>query len=341
MLDQSKISLYPGIKIFIMIQKIALVFIYSWIFLFRSIKGSALSTSDNIFIDFQITEDEQLMYQNWLDELATEDLNDSNHCRLDNFTSSSVASESSDNYSVSPLIFAELETLKTREKLIRRKLREIFQKQFPILTYNLCFNYIENWPEDVDLYKAHWNKEELEKINERLPLFKFHPRKQPLPMSERFDLYKLKCLTEAELDTSLTKLKVRKLISERFQFETGLSGSKIDWNLLDRTSIPTKYNQIRFNSKTIDDRLIRFNREIIDNIHFYPAGTNRLVRNEKLIRRKKQKLSNHASADIDIFDPLLNDRRFEEIVEESNDQGAILRDFNGEYVNYNNNIAAC
>ena len=120
--------------------------------------------------------------------------------------------------------------------------------------------------------KRHWTQEEADKINERLPILKFQLRDQYFTFSKQLGLDEKQCLTEAELDLSLTNAMVKKLLHERFKVESGQSNArKLDWQLLDKRCIPEKYHEVPLNFLTIQSPLIYQNREIIDNIHFYPA----------------------------------------------------------------------
>ena len=172
-----------------------------------------------------------------------------------------------------PLVFGSNQTRAQREKLINSKLHEIFKVQHPTIGYNLRNYFVENWPEDVDLMKDHWSKEELDKINEKLPILNFQLRDQYLTICMQFGFDKMKCLTEAELDFSLTNDIVDKLLYLRFKVETEQpNATRLNWKLLDRSSIPDKYNEVPLNFLTIQSPLIYRNREIIDNIHFHAAA---------------------------------------------------------------------
>ena len=158
------------------------------------------------------------------------------------------------------------------ESRIKRTMRRIFDKQFPGCVYSLRNFYIENWPEDVDLLKEHWTNKELAEINGKMPSFIFRYRDEQMTLDRQFDLHKFTCLTEAELDTSMSYKDVTNFIHERFRTESGpLEAIRVDWRLLDRSRIPDKYSQVPLNSFSIQCKLIQFNREIIENIHFHRA----------------------------------------------------------------------
>ena len=177
------------------------------------------------------------------------------------------------------LIFNEHDSRPERESRIRKRLRGIFQLQFPRTKYSLRHLYIENWPEDVNLYKEHWSKEELDKINERMHLYKFHARDTPMTLNRQLNLHKMKCLTEADLDTSIRYDAVMQMVKKRFKIESGLPEAvRVDWRLLDRSRLPEKYHQVPLSSFSIKSSLILFNREIIENIHFRPVSEHDVLR---------------------------------------------------------------
>ena len=60
---------------------------------------------------------------------------------------------------------------------VRQKLREIFAIQFPNGKYSTRNYDIENWPEGIESRgSVNWRKDELIRINERIPILKFIPR---------------------------------------------------------------------------------------------------------------------------------------------------------------------
>ena len=176
------------------------------------------------------------------------------------------------NNSVCPLTFKETDHRKDREKLIIQKLHEVFKEQFPKARYNLRRFYIENWPEEVDLLKTHWTKGDIDKINSRLPLFKFRVRKQVLDIIKQLGLDDLECLKNASLNKSLTYELAVLYILERFKEESEQpTATRIDWRLLDRRCIPDIYREVPVNSFTIRSPYVYHNSDIIYNIHFYPV----------------------------------------------------------------------
>ena len=58
----------------------------------------------------------------------------------------------------------------------------------------------------------------------------------------------MKCLTEAELDVSLTYSMVNEFLHRRYKVESEEpNATRLNWKLLDRRSIPDKYNEVPLN----------------------------------------------------------------------------------------------
>lgn len=160
----------------------------------------------------------------------------------------SINTPESTSNALSPLVFKEFEHRTAREKRLKRKLREVFQMQFPRENFLLRKFYVENWPEGVELSKQHWTKSDIDKINERIPILKYRLREKALPLEMRLGLDKMKCLVEAELDPDLTYDSAFNIIHERFRAECACLGLfKVDWKLLDKQSIPNKYDEVELN----------------------------------------------------------------------------------------------
>lgn len=124
--------------------------------------------------------------------------------------------------------------------------------QFPRENFLLRKFYVENWPESVELSKQHWTKSDINKINERIPILKYRLREKAFSLEMRLGLDKMKCLVEAELDPDLTYDSAFNIIHERFRAECACLGLfKVDWKLLDKQSIPDKYDEVELNSLTL------------------------------------------------------------------------------------------
>ena len=275
---------YWSFNKYIMFSRSSLILWLFWNIFFHLLKGSELISDDlNINLtdyksagtDYENCGDnDNSIYDNDIhiydqDIWNTDDEFDRNHKSDVSF----IQAHAIDLISpVAPLVFEKNRTRAEREGLIHKKLHDIFKLQHPEVGYSLRNYYVENWPEGVDLFKDHWTKEEIDKINERLPILKFQLRDQYFTLSKQLGLDEKQCLTEAELDLSLTNAMVNKLLHERFKVESDLPNArKLDWQLLDKRCIPEKYHEVPLNSLTIQSPLIYQNREIIDNIHFYPA----------------------------------------------------------------------
>ena len=178
-----------------------------------------------------------------------------------------------------------VDNLKTPSKLyksaIRAKLREIFASQYPRFDYSLRAYEIENWPPGIHSYDTEkWSKSDLIQINEMIPYIRFVPRKTFIEADYnikklRYSLRDMECLTSATLNYDYLKPKMMKMIFERFRLETGRPfATRIDWDLLDRSQIPEKYNYVPLKSETVSNQLIYKNPEIINNIHFYRTSNN-------------------------------------------------------------------
>ena len=183
-----------------------------------------------------------------------------------------TADSSDTNPLFNQLVFEDSLPRTERTSIMRKRLKDIIKFQFPDVAANrISLNdyHVENWPESVGFYKTYWSKADIKKINESIPLLKFHPKVMSLHLTEELCLEKIKCLVEAENDASLTYESFKKIVTERFKAECGhINGKYINWMLLNRRSIPEKYNEVPLNSRTIQSPLIYRNREILDNIHF-------------------------------------------------------------------------
>ena len=158
---------------------------------------------------------------------------------------------------------------------IIQKLKEVFDSQHPYDKFNLRAYDIENWPNGVESHGTqNWRKNDLVKINARIPFYRFVPRVKPAKAIYPgklllHNLEEIECLKSAELNFKCTLKEILGLISERFKFETGRpNASRIDWRLLDKSRIPLKYKDVPLNSVSIRKQLIFSNPEIVDNMHF-------------------------------------------------------------------------
>ena len=131
--------------------------------------------------------------------------------------------------------------------------------------YDLKKYDILNWPRDLDMHAAYWTKKEVEIIRSNFHKFLFVLR--PLE-DEGFGFDTLENIPRFDWKPQY----VHARILERFRQEAGDSeASYVRWNLLDRSQLPAKYNDIVFCSDTFRRCDIFRNQEIIDNLHFYKS----------------------------------------------------------------------
>ena len=170
-----------------------------------------------------------------------------------------------------PLNANEYKNLHDFKRKLMVKLKEIFKHQHPNRKFNLRVFKIENWPPGVNQNFAYkWKKDDLNRINESIPLFYFIPRETVESVYQIIGLDKMDCLTTAVVDANLSYRSVYKSILERFKAETGrFNVKRVNWKYLDRSRIPEKYDQVPMNSKTIASQLVFKNPEIVNNIHFF------------------------------------------------------------------------
>ena len=164
----------------------------------------------------------------------------------------------------------------TLRRVVCQKLKEVYANQFPGFTYSIRGYDIENWPPGIDLYGMRdWNKSQILRINEGIPFYRFI-RRRTMAVAEysaktfRHNLKEMECLKNAHLKgTNIFKPTMR-MMFERFKAETEQPDAvRIDWRLLDRTKVPTKYDEVPLNSATFSNKLVYKNPEIVNNIHFH------------------------------------------------------------------------
>ena len=108
--------------------------------------------------------------------------------------------EISSIHNVQTLIDAETLNGNILKAAVRQKLREIFAIQFPNDKYNTRKYDIENWPERIESHGTiNWRKDELVRINERIPFFKFIPRETIMKGSPFLNLFLEKRLPKSIL----------------------------------------------------------------------------------------------------------------------------------------------
>lgn len=180
-------------------------------------------------------------------------------------------------------------------KHLRKDLDSKFKSQHPQASYSLRNYNVENWPEGVDMFKTTWNKQEIEAIRSKMDDFVFTKREVPFDFKTEFGVSDLSDLEDV-LDHSMSKLSTNEFLLNRFREETGnLEAKRIDWSLLDRRDIPSRYEDCVLNGKSMSHCSIFYkNPEIVYNIHFSSKNENS-KRNERVSRvdddsiRKKQR----------------------------------------------------
>lgn len=112
--------------------------------------------------------------------------------------------------------------------------------------------------------------------------FVFVKRAKKLPTESKAEIVNLNGLDNI-LDESMSKHRTHGILFERYRQESGdLDAQKINWRLLDRRNVPSKYDKVDINSRMIQFKTIYKNPEIVDNIHFIKAK-----KIEKLERKRK------------------------------------------------------
>ena len=147
-------------------------------------------------------------------------------------------------------------------ELSLRELRnETFQAVLAVLnsqrlgeTSSHLYHYeIYKWPLGVSKIKDYWTRECCAEIKSRIKKFVFIPNSEGQVLSP----------------DSWRRREVNELLIDRFNRETGQANLKrINWALLDRSAIPSRYQNLAFDHRTIRLAKVFRNLEIIDNIHF-------------------------------------------------------------------------
>lgn len=168
-------------------------------------------------------------------------------------------------------------TLIFKNKSLRYELDRIFKKSFPGNKLSLRRYEVLNWPESVPLLKNKWSHEELELIRSHSKRFRFSKRD-----NKNSSAYKPRITKNPEIDyprdPSMNILSTYNTILNRFRIESGwLCADNIDWKILDRSQVPSKYDPVVINANTIKLKNFYSNPEIIDNIHFYQYNDEQLV----------------------------------------------------------------
>ena len=155
-----------------------------------------------------------------------------------------------------------------RSRMIKSNLRDLFAAQHPNETFSLSRYRILNWPHEVNLKKPHWTNRERELILRNISDFKF--------ILKPFNEYRMEEEYGVVLEYGWTQNMINLLILQRFRDETGAENAgTVQWNLLDRSKIPLKYDKLVIDESTMSDGHFYKNPEIVHNIHFHRAVCNK------------------------------------------------------------------
>lgn len=179
--------------------------------------------------------------------------------------------------------------LDLKNKSIRIELERLFHKRFPFTKFSHRRYDVINWPVNVPKIKKHWSFNEVELIRLSLNTLRFVKRNEIFSTADEFGINRFDGIDfpqddSMDLDSSML------MIFNRFKKESGWSeASKIDWKILDRSQLPSKYDSLEINSITMKLVKLHRNPEIVHNIHFhrYEDDVLRLKTPNALRRRKK------------------------------------------------------
>ena len=168
---------------------------------------------------------------------------------------------------------------------IRETLYKVFGTQVPGAKFDLRNYDIEGWPEGINRLKQYWNSVEVFRIRQNMKYFKFKPI-STVTFAEALD-------TDVSdmnfsYDPNLKKVEVFERLRKRYRIESRHNDALyIDWKQLDRSKIPSKYDNVPINGRVMT--LEKYFRcpEIVDNIHFHPLSDLELLR--KSLNREASK----------------------------------------------------
>ena len=113
-----------------------------------------------------------------------------------------------------------------------------------------------------------WTKAQIKKIYEKMPTFVFVERSEKLPIKPTKRTSRLENLNGI-LDKTMTYEETYETLLSRFRQESGQSTAEtINWKLLDRRDIPSRYDVITIDKYSICLQRLYKNPEIVNNIHF-------------------------------------------------------------------------
>ena len=158
--------------------------------------------------------------------------------------------------------------VKKRMLIVKSKLKEAFMEQKPFAKFNLRNENILNWPEGIDLFSHFWTHSEMDRIEDALTDLVFQSREKRFSYEEQLGIDHLGDLRDILVPDWDRKSTYHRLLI-RYREETGEPDARfIKWDRLDRKAIPSKYDGIVINAKTMSMRNFFKNPEIVENIHF-------------------------------------------------------------------------
>ena len=165
-------------------------------------------------------------------------------------------------------------------KDLRKDLESKFKTQHPKTSFSLRYYDVENWPEGVDMFKSTWNMQEIGIIRSKMVHFVFVRRKVPYDSKTEFGISDLGDLEDV-IDENMCLESTTEFVLNRYREETGdLETKRINWSLLDRRDIPSRYDGCVINATSMRLSTFYKNPEIVYNIHFSPMNKSR-KRNER------------------------------------------------------------
>ena len=209
----------------------------------------------NVDLDFDITNDDMEKMLRTLNDSSVDVIID--ECQSER--SVEFTSEQEPDLKTSPTSSLCHKNIYELRSIIKADLNALFKAQHPNDELKMRQYDVINWPEYVGLNSTKWNRNDIKILCETMDKFVFVKR------STKSQSYS----------------ETRDIIFERYRQESGDSDAlKINWKLLDRRAIPSKYDGIEINSRTIQSQ--DKNPEIVDNIHFFKAK-----KVEKIERKRK------------------------------------------------------
>lgn len=175
----------------------------------------------------------------------------------------------SEAYADDPMILGCTSIQSYRNRSMMNEFKKRFSKEFPGKKFSFRHYNVINWPQEVPKTKIPWSLTDLEIIRCSLNNFRFIRREKPLALEIKSRSIENSVGKFPQVN-SMTFHSSMKVILNRFGKESGWpQASIINWHLLDRSQIPSKYDQVIINGNTMKLSKVFKNPEIVDNIHFH------------------------------------------------------------------------